>query len=111
VGGVIDYLSNGIIYPELHLSIGAGFVFGAYLLLKGLPPYRTNPSGERVSRIAWNRVAIGLFVFLDFLKELLWDPVNEANNPFLWVGVTDLGWYVVGILGALALIYARFRKL
>jgi hypothetical protein len=108
---VTDYLSNGIILPELHVTIGAGVVFGAYLLLEGLPPYRINSTGERVSRVAWNMVAIGLFVFLDFLKELLWDPVNEANNPFLWAGVTDLGWYVAGILGAFGLIYARFRKL
>ncbi|MGP8110024.1 MAG: hypothetical protein ACLQD9_04875 [Thermoplasmata archaeon] len=108
---VTDYISNGIILPELHLTIGAGVVFGAYLLLQGLPPYRTSPSGERVSRVAWNLVAVGLFVFLDFLKELLWDPVNEANNPFLWAGVMDLGWYAVGILGALGLIYTRFRKL
>jgi hypothetical protein len=104
-----DWLSGAIILPELHAAIGAAVVFGSYLLLADLRP-PTARAGRRPPW-GWNRVAIGVFVAVDLLKELLWDPTHEADNPFLWQGVTDLAWYGVGIVLALALIYARFRRL
>lgn len=103
----VDWLSNSIILPELHAALGAGVVFGAYLLLSRLPPRL--PDGS--SRHAWNRWAVGAFLVIDLLKETLWDPVHEVDNPFLWQGVTDFGWYLVGVAIALALVFARFRKI
>ncbi len=104
---MVDWLSNTILLPELHAVIGAAVVFGCYLLLQGLPP-RTS---EGNARYPWHRIAIGTFLAIDFVKELLWDPVHEADNPFLWQGVIDFGWYLVGVTLALGLILARFRKL
>ena len=103
----IDWLSNTIILPELHAVLGAGVVFGAYLLLRDLPP--RGPDGQ--PKIPWNRVAIVAFLGIDLIKEALWDPVYEADNPFLWQGVIDFGWYLIGASIALALVFARYRKL
>ena len=103
----IDWLSNSIILPELHAALAAAVVFGAYLLLHGLPPHP--PDGS--PRHRWNRLAVVAFLGIDLLKELLWDPVHELDNPFLWQGVIDFGWYLVGGAIALSLIYARFREL
>ena len=104
-----NWLSGAIILPELHAAIGAAVVFGSYLLLADLRA--PGPGSGNRGPLAWNRVAIGAFVVIDLLKELLWDPTHEADNPFVWQGVTDLAWYGVGIVLALALIYARFRRL
>lgn len=101
----IDWLSGAILLPELHATIGAGVVFGAYLLLKGLPPHRADGS----ARVHWERVAVVAFLAIDLGKEALWDPVNEANNPFLWTGVTDFVWYLVGVAIALGLVFTRYR--
>lgn len=104
---VIDWLSGTILLPELHAALGAAIVFGAYLLARDLPPHRADGR----SRYAWNRVAILAFFIIDFFKELLWDPVHETDNPFIWQGLIDFGWYLFGAAVALGLIYARFRKL
>ncbi len=104
---MVDWLSNAIILPELHAALGAAVVFGSYLLLTGLPP-RTS---EGVARYPWHRIAIGAFLAIDIVKELLWDPVHEADNPFLWQGLIDFGWYLFGAAVALGLVYARFRRL
>ena len=103
---MVDWLSNAIILPELHAALGAGAVLGAYLLLTGLPPRRSDGS----SRYPWNRIAVAVFFGIDLVKETLWDPVYEGDNPFLWQGVVDFGWYLVGASIGLGLIYARFRK-
>ena len=103
----IDWLSNSIILPELHAALAAAVVFGAYLLLSGLPPRL--PDGS--SKHRWNRVAVVTFLGIDLLKELLWDPIHELDNPFLWQGVIDFSWYLVGVAIALSLIYARYRQL
>ena len=103
----VDWLSNSIILPELHAALGAGVVFGAYLLLSGLGTRRS----DGTPRHHWSRLAVVVFLGIDFAKELLWDPTHEASNPFLWQGVVDFFWYLVGVAIALALIFARFRKL
>ena len=44
---------------------------------------------------------LGAFLLLEdilLLKESVFDPLTEKANPFFWSGVTDLGWYQVGIL-------------
>ncbi|MCI4318072.1 MAG: hypothetical protein L3J96_05985 [Thermoplasmata archaeon] len=106
-GMAVDWLSYAILLPELHATIGAAVVFGAYLLLRDLPPRR--PDGR--PRYPWDRIAIVVFLGIVLLKEALWDPVYEVNNPFLWQGVIDLGWYLIGAVIALGLAYARFRRL
>lgn len=102
-----DWLSSAIILPELHAALGAAVVFGAYLLLSDLRP--GSPAG--LSRHHWNRIAVVVFLAIDLLKESLWDPIHEVDNPFLWQGVVDFGWYLVGVGIALALVAARFRKI
>ena len=103
----VDWLSASIILPELHAALGAGVVFGSYLLLSGLGHHL--PDGT--PRHHWSRVAVAVFLVVDFGKELIWDPVNEGDNPFLWQGVIDFSWYLVGVATALALVFVRFRKL
>ncbi len=102
----IDWLSNSIILPELHAALGAGVVFGSYLLLQNL----SLRAPEGPSKFGLSRVAVGVFLVIDFLKELLWDPVHEKDNPFLWQGLIDFGWYLFGVAVALGLIYLRYRK-
>jgi hypothetical protein len=102
---VFDWLSSSIIFPELHASIGALIVVTAYALAPGRlgDPARAHPMVPRIT--------VAIFGVIVFLKELLWDPVNEVNQPFLWAGVTDLFWYVVGMSVMLVLLWVRFRRL
>ncbi|HZY92857.1 MAG TPA: hypothetical protein VFG07_08855 [Thermoplasmata archaeon] len=102
-----DWLSSSVILPELHAALGAGVVFGVYLLLGGLG---RAGSGAR-PYYYWSRLALVGFLVIVFLKELLWDPLNEKNNPFVWQGLIDFGWYTVGIVIGLAGTYARYRRL
>lgn len=102
---LIAWLSPAIILPELHAVIGALAALAAYAFAPG----RLGSRDGTKLRIA--RSAVGGFGVIVLLKELLWDPVNESNQPFLWSGATDLGWYVVGISAMLALNWARFRQL
>lgn len=100
-----DWLSSAIILPELHAVIGALAVAVAYLFGPGRPgdpdrPHRNVP-----------RVAIGAFVLIVLLKEVLWDPANEVGQPFLWAGATDLMWYLVGIAAMLGALWARRLRL
>lgn len=41
--------------------------------------------------------ALTIFLFIIFLKELLFDPKFEDKQPFLWEGVKDLFFYLPGI--------------
>lgn len=102
---MIDWLSPAIIFPEDHAVIGALAVITAYAFTPGRlgDPDRRHPS--------YPRVAVTGFVVIVFLKELVWDPVNEVGQPFLWAGATDFGWYLVGIALMLAALWARFRRL
>jgi hypothetical protein len=102
---VIDWLSPDILLPELHAALGALAVAAAYALAPGRigepdRPHRAVPRG-----------IVGAFVLLVLLKETLWDPANEAGQPFLWSGATDLGWYLVGIGAMLGALAARYRRL
>jgi hypothetical protein len=102
---VVDWLSSAIIFPELHAAIGALAVAAAYSLSPGTigDRARAHPNVPRL--------ALAAFTLIVLLKELLWDPVNEVNQPFLWAGATDLSWYLVGIGVMLALLWARYRRL
>ena len=102
---MVDWTGPAIIFPEVHAAIGALAVAAAYALAPGTlgDPARAHPNVPRFSLAA--------FTFIVFLKELLWDPVNEVNQPFLWAGATDLSWYVVGIGVMLGLFWARYRRL
>jgi hypothetical protein len=102
---VFDWLSSSIILPEDHAAIGALAVAAAYALAPGTlgDPHRVHPNVPRG--------VLGVFGVIVFLKELLWDPVNEVNQPFLWAGATDLFWYAVGIGVMLGLFWARYRRL
>ena len=46
----------------------------------------------------------GLLV-IAVLKEAFVDPVNENNQPFLWAGMTDFAFYVLGTLAAVAFLH------
>jgi hypothetical protein len=101
---MVDWLSPAIIFPEDHAAIGALAVALAYILAPGRlgDPDRVRPNVPRF--------AVAGFVALVFLKEAFWDPVNEVNQPFLWAGVTDLLWYLVGVGAMLGALWARFRR-
>jgi hypothetical protein len=102
---VVDWTSAAIIFPEVHVAIGALAVSAVYALAPGTlgDPARAHPNFPRLLLVA--------FAFIVFLKELLWDPVNEANQPFLWAGATDLFWYLVGMGAMLGLLWVRYRRL
>jgi hypothetical protein len=102
---VIDWLSPAIIFPEDHAAIGALVVAAAYALAPGRlgDPARAHPNVPRI--------AVAVFAVIVFLKELLWDPVNEVGQPFVWAGVTDLFWYAVGVGAMLGALWIRFRRL
>jgi hypothetical protein len=102
---VFNWLSSTIIFPELHSVLGALAVAVAYMLAPGRlgDPDRSHPNIPRL--------AISAFVLVVFLKELLWDPVNEVGQPFLWDGVSDFFWYLAGTGAMLSVIWARFRRL
>jgi hypothetical protein len=102
---MVDWLSPAIILPEDHAAIGALAVAVAYVLAPGRlgDPSREHPN---VSRFA-----VAGFVAIVLVKELFWDPANEANQPFLWAGAMDLFWYLVGIGAMLGALWARFRRI
>ena len=50
---------------------------------------------------------VALILAVSFLKELLLDPWLEGA-PFLWDGAEDFGFYLVGIVAALAMLAARW---
>ena len=103
--GVVDWLSGAIIFPEVHATIGALAVAVAYAFAPG----RLGDPARR--HRALPRIAVGLFAVIVLLKELLWDPVNEVGQPFLWAGATDLLWYCVGMGVMLLAVGLRFRQL
>jgi len=102
---MVDWLSPAIIFPEDHAAIGALVVAAAYALAPGRlgDPARAHPNLPRF--------VLAAFVTIVFLKELLWDPANEVDQPFLWAGATDLLWYLVGVGAMLGALWARFRRL
>jgi hypothetical protein len=102
---MINWLSPAINFPEEHAAIGALAVAIAYIF----PPGRLGDP-DRARR--WiPRVIVGGFIVVVFLKELLWDPTQEIDQPFLWAGVQDFAFYLVGIGALLAALWARFRRL
>ncbi len=105
VGPLIDWLSPAVIFPEDHAAIGALAVATAYAFAPG----RLGDPDRR--HLAIPRIAVIGFVFIVFLKELLWDPVNEVGQAFLWSGATDFAWYLVGVGTMLVALWARFRRL
>lgn len=102
---MFDWLSSAIIFPELHATLGALAVAVAYMFAPGKPrdPDRSHPNVPRT--------AVASFVVVVLLKELLWDPVNELGQSFLWAGATDFFWYVVGTGAMLTAVWVRFRRL
>lgn len=102
---MVDWLSPAIILPELHAVIGAIAVAVAYIFVPGRigDPIRAHPQLPRA--------AIVVFVVVVSLKELLWDPVNEVGQPFLWAGATDLFFYLLGIAAMLGALWVRFDRL
>ncbi|OYV49533.1 MAG: hypothetical protein B7Z78_13440 [Rhodospirillales bacterium 20-60-12] len=75
-------LSPRVIYPLLHAALGWSLVLSFLVFLP----------------TAW---WLGAFLLLEdilLIKESVFDPLTEKANPFFWSGVTDLGWYQVGIL-------------
>jgi hypothetical protein len=102
---MINWLSPAIIFPEDHAVIGALAVAAAYAFAPG----RLGDPARPYAKIP--RIAVGVFVVIVFLKELLWDPANEVDQPFLWAGATDLFFYLVGVGAMFAALWARFRQL
>lgn len=102
---MVDWLSPAVIFPELHAAIGALAVSVAYIFSPG----RMGDPARRHRNLP--RFGVAAFGLVVFLKELLWDPVNEVNQPFLWAGATDFVWYMVGIGSMLVALWARFRRL
>jgi hypothetical protein len=102
---MINWLSDAIILPEVHAVIGALAVAVAYTFAPGRigDPERPHPNAPRGG--------VALFFVIVLLKEALWDPANEVNQPFLWAGFTDLAWYSFGIGLMLLALWARFRRL
>jgi hypothetical protein len=102
---VVDWLSPAIIFPEDHAAIGALAVAAVYALAPGRlgDPARAHRNVPRL--------VLAAFAVIVFLKELLWDPVNEVDQPFLWAGVTDLFWYLVGMGAMLGALWLRYRHL
>jgi hypothetical protein len=78
---VTDWLSPKILAPEVHLSLG--FLVPLALWVK----FHFGPGFG----------ILALFVATVILKETLWDPKYEMNQPFLWEGAKDLLGYAVGI--------------
>jgi hypothetical protein len=84
-----NWLDPELLAQEVHGAIGFGFLLAVY--------YRIRPYAA-----VYFDLAIGVFLLVVFLKELLWDPVHETDNPFVWQGVEDWCFYMIGIaLGAL----------
>lgn len=102
---MVDWLSPAIILPELHVVIGALAVAAAYTFAPGSPgdPRRPRPWAPRA--------VVAVFVGIVLLKESLWDPANEIDQPFLWAGAGDLFFYLVGIGAMLLAVGVRFRRL
>jgi hypothetical protein len=104
MAAMINWLSPAINFPEEHAAIGALAVAIAYIF----PPGRL---GDPARPHAWiPRIAVAGFVLVVFLKELLWDPVNEIDQPFLWAGAMDFALYLVGAGAMLAALWARFHR-
>ena len=78
----INVLSGKIIYPELHASLGFGFMEAIKFLI---PP-------------SWKLIAFGVVEAILVIKEAAIDPRIEVDNPFFWSGVQDLAWYQAGLL-------------
>ena len=67
----------------VHLFVGGFFGLTVFVLA-----HFWNP-------LFW--IAIPVFMFVILLKEMFWDPKNEANNPFWPQGVIDWTMYLPGI--------------
>ena len=98
---MVNWLSPEILAQEVHAVIGAAIVFGSWLLLRELPG----------PKYPWAWISLAVFGAIVVVKEVAWDPLYEINQPFLWAGSVDLGFYALGIMVALGLVYARFRTL
>lgn len=102
---MVDWLSSGIILPELHAVIGALAVLISYAFAPGR-------LGDTERRRPWlPRIAVPQFGFIVLLKEGMWDPVNEVGQPFFWAGATDLFYYLVGMAVMALAVRLRFGRL
>ncbi len=102
---MVDWLSPGILLPELHAVIGALAVLTAYAFVPGR-------LGDAERPTPWfPRLAVTAFVVVVLVKESVWDPVNEVAQPFFWAGATDLFYYLVGIAVMALAVRLRFGRL
>ncbi len=76
-------LLAAITAQQTHFCIGLLVVFGAALFFPGI-------------MLAMVLSVYGLMGIV-LVKEAFFDPYAERGAPFLWGGVIDAGWYVVGI--------------
>lgn len=84
-----DWLSPEIILPELHASLGFGFLLAFHVFL---------PS-------TWFAWALGVLELVLLFKETTVDPILEGpTQPFFWEGVQDFLWYQVGFAIAALLV-------
>lgn len=72
--------------PEF-LSQSGHFLFG--LSATALPGWIWGTTAA-----AYGSIGIGIYALL---KEIVWDPITETENPFFWVGVKDCVFFALGI--------------
>ena len=90
---MVDWLSPKILAPEVHGAIGFGFFVAVF--------YRVLPFG-----VGWLAYALAAFLGVVILKEAVWDPRNEPDEPFFWAGAWDLACYLIGLGAGLLLVVA-----
>ena len=82
----INLLNPAFIVQLLHVVAGSAASALLYILFikLGLSEYSY-------------LIAIGIFLLIIILKETLFDPKYETNQPFFWQGTEDLLFYQPGI--------------
>jgi hypothetical protein len=85
-----NWLDPRLLASEVHAAIGCGFLLALAL---------------RVPQHWW-LLALLVFWVVVFVKESLWDPIHELDQPFVYEGLKDLAFYAVGMAVALVIIFA-----
>ena len=87
-----NWLDPELLAQETHGAIGFGYILSVSLWI--------NPFG-----LTWSIVAWSVFEIIIMGKEALWDPFYETDQPLYPAGLIDFGFYQVGILLALMLLW------
>jgi hypothetical protein len=86
-----DFLASTFLAQLAHFLAGAAITAVVYIII----------IDKLKLKFKYYYTTIAVFMFIIFLKESLFDPHFEQNQPFFWNGVEDMLFYLPGLVPVL----------